>query len=193
MINRGDKQALYKSLGRTKLRWSELEEILLDVEINWNNRPRTYIEEDIQYPILTPNSMILGRDTKMFDGNMVEDKGEDLRWRKRQKYGKRCKDAAWRRKQREYVTALRERHNMQYKSKAVRINVGDIVMIKGESKKGGKWKICIISKLFQGKDDQIRGARVKTPRGYLKRPIQRLYPLELQLYIYTYVCIYICI
>ena len=70
------KQALYKSLGRASLRWSELEEVLLDVEINVNNRPLTYIEEDIRYPILNPNSMILGKDTKMVDGNMVEDKEE---------------------------------------------------------------------------------------------------------------------
>ena len=40
------KQALYKSLGRTSLRWSELQEVLLDVEINMNNRPLTYIEYD---------------------------------------------------------------------------------------------------------------------------------------------------
>ena len=77
------------------------------------------------------------------------------------------------------MTALHERHNMQHKSKVVKINVGDVVMIKGESKKRGRWKIGIISELFQGKDDQIRRARVKTPRGYLDRPIQLLYPLEL--------------
>ena len=90
------KKAPYKTLGRLSLRCSELDEILLDVEINMNYRPLTYIEEDIQYPILTPNSMILGRDTKMVDGNMIED-NEDLGCRKQQKYGKRCKDATWRR------------------------------------------------------------------------------------------------
>ena len=73
------KQALYKSLGRRSLRWSELEEVLLDVEINMN-RPLTYIEEDIQRPILTPNSMILGRDTKMVDGNMIKEVEENLSW-----------------------------------------------------------------------------------------------------------------
>ena len=52
-------------------------------------------------------------------------------------------------------------------------------MIKGESKKRGSWKISIISKLFQGKDDQIPSARVKTPSGFLDRPIQLLHPLEL--------------
>ena len=72
------KQALYKPLGRTSLRWSELEEVLLGVEINMNNRPFTHIEEDIEYPILTPDNMILGRDTKMVDGNMIEDEEEDL-------------------------------------------------------------------------------------------------------------------
>ena len=77
------------------------------------------------------------------------------------------------------MTALRERHNMQPKSKAVNINVGDLVMIKGESKKKERWKIGIISELFQGKNDQIRGAPVKIQRGYLGRPIQQLYPLEL--------------
>ena len=66
------------TLVRTSLRWSELEEVLSNVEINMNNRPLTYIEEDIQRPILTPNSMILGRDTKMVDGNMIEDEEEDL-------------------------------------------------------------------------------------------------------------------
>ena len=61
------KQAVYKSLGRTSLLLGELEEVLLDVEINMNSRPltyikRTYIEKDIQCPILTTNNMILGRD-----------------------------------------------------------------------------------------------------------------------------------
>ena len=56
--------------------------MLLDVEINVNNRPLTYIEEDIQYPILTSNNMILGRDTKIVDENMAEHKEEDLNWQK---------------------------------------------------------------------------------------------------------------
>ena len=91
------KQPLYKSLGKTSLCWSELEEALLDVEINMNNRSLTYIEEDIQRLFLTPNSMILGRDSKMVDGNMIENEEKDLSWRKRQKYVKRCKDTTWRR------------------------------------------------------------------------------------------------
>ena len=63
------KQALYKSLGRASLHRNESEEVLLDAETNINNRPRTYIEEDIQRPILTSNSMIPGRETKKILAN----------------------------------------------------------------------------------------------------------------------------
>ena len=41
------KQSLLKSLGKTSLSWNELELALLDVEVNLNNRPLTYIEDDI--------------------------------------------------------------------------------------------------------------------------------------------------
>ena len=34
---------------------------MLDVEVNLNNQPLIYIEEHLEYSVLTPNSMILGR------------------------------------------------------------------------------------------------------------------------------------
>ena len=45
---------------------------------------------------------------------------------------------------------------MKQNSKAVNSGVGGVAMIKAESKKREKWKIIIISELFQGKDDQIQ-------------------------------------
>ena len=44
----------------------------------------------------------------------------------------------------EYLTALRERHNLSHKEKPVKININDVVMIKGDEKNRGKWKIGII-------------------------------------------------
>ena len=77
------------------------------------------------------------------------------------------------------MTALRKRHNMQHNSESVNVSVGNVVMIKGESKKRERSKIGIISELFPGKYDQITGAPVKTSRCYLDRQIQLLYSLEL--------------
>ena len=38
---------------------------------------------------------------------------------------------------------LRERHNIKHKEKVVKIDIRDVVMIKGEDKRG-KWKIDIV-------------------------------------------------
>ena len=52
------KTALNKTIGNGMLRWEELQEVLLDVEINLNSRPLSYVEDDVQLPLLTPNSML---------------------------------------------------------------------------------------------------------------------------------------
>jgi len=52
------KTALNMTIGNGLLRWEELQEVLLDVEINLNNRPLSYVEDDVQLPLLTPNSLL---------------------------------------------------------------------------------------------------------------------------------------
>jgi hypothetical protein len=52
------KNAFYKSVGNGTLKWSELEDVILDVEVALNNRPLTYLEDDIELPALTPNSLL---------------------------------------------------------------------------------------------------------------------------------------
>ena len=44
------KSALNKTIGSDLLRWNELQEVLLDVEITLNNRPLSYVEDDVQMP-----------------------------------------------------------------------------------------------------------------------------------------------
>ena len=41
------KRAFYKSIENGTLNWSELEEVVLDIEMALNNRPLTYLEDDI--------------------------------------------------------------------------------------------------------------------------------------------------
>ena len=128
------KQSLFKSLGKRSLSWDEL--FLLDLEVNLKKQLLTYIGENIQYPILTPNTMLLSQDTVMLAKDPEEhDRGK---WKKRRKYTVRCKDAAWRRWKREYQTTLRERHNMTHKTKVAKIDIGNVVMIKREDKRRRK-------------------------------------------------------
>ena len=85
------KQPLYKSLGKTNLNWNQLEEVVFDIEINMDNRRVTYIEEVIEYPVLTPNSIITGRETTALEENSKDEDESD--WKKR-RYIKRWKDSA---------------------------------------------------------------------------------------------------
>ena len=52
------KKALYKSLGRCHLSFDNLEMVIMDIEINMNNRPLTYVEsESGEEQVLTPNTL----------------------------------------------------------------------------------------------------------------------------------------
>ena len=44
------KTAIYKVIGGGALTWSELSDVLLDVETQINRRPLSYVEDDIELP-----------------------------------------------------------------------------------------------------------------------------------------------
>ena len=113
------KKALYKTVGKSKLEWHKLVEALTDIETTLNNRPLTYTEEDISFPVLTPNSLVLGQ--QLIISNEDPEDIEDKDLRKRQKYIQKCKEAAWKRWRSEYLTSLRERHNLTTKNKRLKL------------------------------------------------------------------------
>ena len=121
------KQSLYTGVGRALLTWSELEEVLLDVEVTLKERPLCYVEDDVQLPILTPNAMMFGQPKLIPE----EDPGEegDVDLRKRVRYLHLCKDVLWIRWTGEYVRSLRERHNLKHKCKEMFLQPGDVVLI----------------------------------------------------------------
>jgi hypothetical protein len=171
------KQCLYKAAGNAHLDWHELEEILLDIELTLNNRPLSYVEDDVQLPVITPNTLTFGGTIRNLESN-VGDIQEDLR--KRAKFIKKCKENAWKRWRNEYLKSLRERHNMKCKVEArLPLIAGDVVIIKGEEKNRNLWKIGVVTDLFTGKDGVCRAARVRCGKVILERALQHLYPMEL--------------
>ena len=172
------KGAFYKAIGNGMLSFGELAEIVTDVEVAINNRPLDYVEEDVQFPLLTPNSLLFLQPNYLpeLESHHVEE--PDLR--RRAKHLSRVKDAMWSRWSKEYVKSLRERHRLQG-VKAVRAPlVGEIVIIKGEEKNRNRWKLGKVVELIHGRDGVVRGAKVKTEKGVLERTPQHLFPLELK-------------
>ena len=148
------KQSLYKTIGKSSLSFSEFEDLLLDVEVNLNNRPLGYIEDDYTQSILTPNKLIHGEniilpqeDVEVLDESQMQ---------KRLLYINRCKDNAWKQWKEEYVRSLRERHNLKHKTTYLSPVPGEVVLIKGDLRNRGKWNIGIIETIMPSKDGVIR-------------------------------------
>ncbi|UYV67961.1 hypothetical protein LAZ67_5002637 [Cordylochernes scorpioides] len=58
------------------------------------------------------------------------------------------------------------------------LRIGKIVLIGNEDQKRIDWPMAKIEELIPSRDGKIRVARVKTKRGMLMRPVQKIYPLE---------------
>ena len=71
------KNAFYRTVGKTKLLWRELEEVLLEIENALNNRLLTYVEDGVEYPILTSNTLAIGQNLMLPNKNL-ETENRDL-------------------------------------------------------------------------------------------------------------------
>lgn len=64
------------------------------------------------------------------------------------------------------------------------IQVGDIVIVHDDQQLRGLWKLGRVRELLRGVDGNVRGAFVRVQSGgghtTIKRPVQRLYPLEVR-------------
>ena len=63
-------------IGGTTLTWSELSEVLLDVETQINRRPLSYVEDDIELPTLTPATFLYQRTTQLPEDETTKISGD---------------------------------------------------------------------------------------------------------------------
>ena len=171
------KQALYKVGGSTVLTWNELQDVLLDVEIALNNRLLDYVEDDVQLPVLTPNSLMFNRPNQIptQDYHNIE----EVELRKSAKRIEKCKEMLWKRWTNEYLKGLRERHNLKHHNKKSFLKLGDVVIIQSDERNRNKWKLGIVESLIPGRDGIESVARLRNGKNTLERAVQQLYPLEL--------------
>ena len=86
---------MYKTIGNGFLSLEELREVLLEVEVVLNNRQPSYVDDDVQHPILTPNLLLYYRANLLPELEPHRVERNDLH--KRAKHVERCKDSLWRR------------------------------------------------------------------------------------------------
>lgn len=193
---RSAKRCLKKIIGRAKLNYDELLTAVTEAEMIINSRPLTYISSDDVEAPLTPAHFLMGRRTLSVPDSLLyqgEDDDDDVtvtheQLNKQMRHLNVVLNQFWKRWQREYLLELREAHRYtSSNSGASAVSIGDIVLVH-DDKPRGFWRLARIKNVITGKDGQIRGAilRVSSEKGHsttLQRPLQRLYPLEIDCYV----------
>ena len=193
---RSTKRCLQKLIGRAQYSLDELVTTLAEIEAVINSRPLTYISAgDVEEP-LTPSHLIVGRRIRNLPDHLchlddIEDEefspdSTQLTWR--MKHLGTTLNHFWNRWRSEYLSELREVHSYTARRQGnthSKVSVGDVVIVHDEHLPCGLWKLGKIKSVMKGQDGHIRGATVKMADSdgrniLLNRPVQLLYPLEVQ-------------
>ncbi|GFV61972.1 integrase catalytic domain-containing protein [Trichonephila clavipes] len=175
------KRILRKVLGRTSLDYQEIETVLCDCESLLNSRPLTYVSDDPNdLCSLTPDLFlkeIRNSSTTDLDRIKFPDKTE---LNKRLAYRRRLVNDLRVRFRNEYLSQLLQK--MRIRTQKYIPEIGDIVLISNESLKRIDWPLGRILQIYTSGDGIVRRAKVKTLSGVVVRPIQKLCPLELDIW-----------
>ncbi len=179
------KTALIKTMGRAKLTFRELENMLIEVEGMINNRPLTYQTADLEEEPLTPNHMIHGHRLSMI-GDVKHDNDADFDDRnvnKRMQFLRSKLEHVWSRWTREYLVSLREYHRITKGSEALP-EVGTLVLIIDTTIDRRFWKLAKIARYIKGRDNVVRAVKLDAvSQGRkidMERPLQGICPLEIK-------------
>ena len=189
---RSVKRCLKKTIGGAILTYEELQTVVVEVESILNCRPLSYVSSEDPEEPLTPSHLLCGRRLMSLpDSNTSDSPDYDIDVQpqdlsRRMQHLSNILNHFWKRWRNEYLIELRNAHRHQSQIDAsTAISIGDVVIVHEENQPRGKWRVGKILDLIAGADSCIRGAvvEVRSKGGTsvkLKRPVQRLYPLEIQ-------------
>ncbi len=167
------KQLLRRILGKRVVHRWELETLLVEVEECLNNRPLTYTSENVEDPVaLTPNHFIRWSGAVYLPEADLHDATSARAALKKMQH---LREALRSRFRKEYLGLLRG----SYQAKApTQLKVGDVVLVERENSKRQEWPIGVITEAIPGRDGVSRLFRLKTTKGVILRPAQRLFVME---------------
>ena len=179
------KTALFKTMGKSKLTFRELENILIEVEGRINNRPLTYQTADLEEEPLTPNHMIHGHRLTMI-GDVKHDNDadfDDKNVNKRMQFLRANLAHVWNRWSKEYLVGLREYHRTT-KGREALPELGILVLIIDTTIERRFWKLAKISSYIKGRDHVVRAVKLDAVsqgrKIVMERPLQGICPLEIK-------------
>lgn len=168
---RSAKTHLVKVIGETAVTPEDLYTMLTQVEACLNSRPLTPLSDDPNdLQPLTPAHFLIGESLQSFpepDYTTTPTNRLNLL----QLTQRRLQDF-WKRWKREYLCQLQGR-TKRWKS-AVPIDIGTLVVIHEDNLPPLQWKLGRIMKIHPGEDGTVRVVTLKTAKGLLTRPVEKI-------------------
>lgn len=168
------KDLLKRVLGKACVTYEEMSTILYECEAVINSRPITYVMDgDPSVSPLTP-SMFLHDINEI--GVPDFDKIDSENINKRLRYLHKLRTHLRQRFRNEYLGFLMQKSNLK---NSANLKIGEIVLVGSDNFKRLDWPLAKIIEIFPGKDNVCRVVKLRTCKGEITRPIQKIYRLEI--------------
>lgn len=174
------KDAFEKAYANLVMSDKQLTTVLVEIEAMLNARPISYVDRNIDTPIITPNHFLSLQFPAIpvnFE-NQPEDNISEL-WKSAENF----LNTYWKRWADNYLLALRERTDDMKDKHLVEKRepkVGELVLMVEPSSRRSTWRRAIVERLITSEDNKIRSAQIKVSNGgRMIRPITKLLPLDL--------------
>ena len=169
------KKALYKTLGRSTLVFSQLEPVAMDIERQLNNWPLTYVESDGgDGRVLTPNIVMWGENAHILEDTEAD---EDVLIRA-DKQLKLKRQHVWQRWRIDYIHSLMEQHRVN-KKPADYPDVGEVLVV-GDERNRAEWRKAKVVRHVRGRDGVVRGVVLLSKGHHIECPLSLVCPLEIR-------------
>jgi hypothetical protein len=172
------KQHLKKILGETKLTYSEMYTVLVQIEACLNSRPMTPISNDPNdLEPITPGHFLVGESLTSIPEYDVSDVPMNRlsRWQ----LVEQLRSHFWKRWHREYLTQLQQRSKPKG-TKNTPMEIGAMVLLMEDNARSLSWNLGRVIELHPGDDGVTRVVTVRTNQGDFKRAARRLCVLPLE-------------
>lgn len=175
------KKAYERVYGEKVLTDQELQVAIVEVEAVVNNRPITYVDQENDTAIVSPNDFLCVRYPSIpVDWSKAPTRSQLAdSWRAAERY----LEEFWKVWSEHYLRSIRERKDMMGNSKTAYPappKPGELVLMVDPDGKRSSWKTAVIERVLPSQDGATRAAQIrigKTTR--MIRPINKLAPLRL--------------
>ncbi|XP_065211049.1 uncharacterized protein LOC135839102 [Planococcus citri] len=169
------KNYLYRIIGTQRLVLDELTTFITEVEAIMNSRPLVPLTSNVNPDALTPGHFLIGRPLVALPEEYTE--ASNISSIQRWKLVNQLRNHFWRRWSDEYLRSLQKRTKWCTPA-AQPVQINNIVLVSDKQSPPLVWPLGRITKLYPGKDGQIRVVDLITRNGAsLKRPVVKLIPL----------------